>query len=52
MAHPPTVTTKYRPDEETLKKYCKNIDDMKACPRILIYENYLKALGQKKRGKS
>jgi len=50
-ANPHTAEEYYRPDEETKKLYCKNIDHMKECPRVLMYENYLKALGQKKKKK-
>jgi len=42
-ASPPKVGSSYRPDEETLKAYCKNDPDMKACPRLHQYEDYLEA---------
>ena len=47
MAHPPHVKTEYKPDEETLNAYCKNDEDMNACPRRHMYEDYLEALGKR-----
>jgi len=37
------VDKSYRPDEATVKAYCKNEIDMKACPRVHQYEAYLEA---------
>jgi hypothetical protein len=42
-ASPPNVGMVYRPDAETLKAYCQNDVDMKACPRVHMYEDYLEA---------
>lgn len=42
-ASPPNVGASFRPDEATVKAYCKNEIDMKACPRVHQYEDYLEA---------
>lgn len=46
MATPPNVTI-YRPDEDMQERFCKNELEMKSCPRLHEYEDYLKALSQK-----
>ena len=42
-ASPKGMSISYRPDEETVKAYCKNELEMKACPRLHQYEDYLEA---------
>lgn len=50
-ASPPNVGYSFRPDEETLKAYCKKDPDMKACPRVHQYEDYLEASNTKPKSK-
>jgi len=45
-ASPPKVAY-YKPDAEMQQRFCKNELDMKSCPRLHEYEDYLEALGKK-----
>jgi len=33
----------YKPEPETLTKFCKHEHDMKVCPRLMTYQEHLKS---------
>lgn len=40
----------YKPTEEEQKKYCKDLRNFRACPRLQAYQTHLKAIGLEKEG--
>jgi len=51
QASPPNVGQVYRPDAQTRKDYCENDLDMKACPRLHQYLDFLEASKTEKKPK-